>query len=147
METFSTLLAICVGNSPVPGEFPTQRPVTRSFHVFFDLHLNKPLSKQSCGWWFEMLSRPLWRHCNAFSSFILWCFSRHENWAYWGAACTNNSLFLDYTSATSVSTLIPPFKSISIRESWNNCLTPQPDKNPDVDISWKTFLSHWDIFQ
>ena len=35
METFSELLAICVGNSPVPGEFPTQRPVTRSFDVFF----------------------------------------------------------------------------------------------------------------
>ena len=33
METFSALLAICTGNSPVPGEFPAQRPVTRSFHV------------------------------------------------------------------------------------------------------------------
>ena len=53
METFSVLLAICAGNSPVPGEFPTQRPVTRSFHVFFDLRLNKLLSKQSWGWWFE----------------------------------------------------------------------------------------------
>ena len=43
---------------------PAQRPVTRSFNVFLDLRLNKPLSKQSWGWWFEMLSRPLWRHCN-----------------------------------------------------------------------------------
>ena len=58
-ETFSALLAICAGNSPVTGEFPAQRPVTRSFDVFFDL-----LSKQSWGWWFETLSRPLWRHCN-----------------------------------------------------------------------------------
>ena len=33
METFSALLAICAGNSPVPGEFPAQRPVTRNFHV------------------------------------------------------------------------------------------------------------------
>ena len=39
METFFVLLAICAGNSPVPGEFPAQRPVTRSFDVFFDLHL------------------------------------------------------------------------------------------------------------
>ena len=61
---FSTLLAICAGNSPVPGEFPTQRPVTRSFDVFFDLRLNKWLSKQSWGWWFETLSGPLWRQCN-----------------------------------------------------------------------------------
>ena len=64
METFSTLLAICAGNSPVPGEFPAQRPVTWSFDVFFDLRLNKRSSKQSWDWWFEMPSRPLWRHCN-----------------------------------------------------------------------------------
>ena len=30
----SALLAICAGNSPVPGEFPAQRPVTRSFDVY-----------------------------------------------------------------------------------------------------------------
>ena len=65
METFSALLAICAGNSPVPGEFPIQRPVTRSFDVFFDRRLNKRLSKQSWGWWFETQSRPLWRHCHA----------------------------------------------------------------------------------
>ena len=53
METFSALLAICAGNSPVPGEFLAQRPVTRSFHVFFDLRLTKPWSKQSWGWWFR----------------------------------------------------------------------------------------------
>ena len=34
METFSTLLALCVGNSPVTGEFPSQRPVMWSFDVF-----------------------------------------------------------------------------------------------------------------
>ena len=62
METFSALLAICAGNSPVPGEFPTQRPVTRSFDVFFEIRPNKRLSKQSWGWWFETPSRPLWRH-------------------------------------------------------------------------------------
>ena len=39
METFSALLALCAGNSPVTGEFPSQRPVTRSFDVFFDLRL------------------------------------------------------------------------------------------------------------
>ena len=60
METFFALLAICTRNSPVPGEFPAQKPVTRSFDVFFDLRLNKRLSKQWWGWWFETLSRPLW---------------------------------------------------------------------------------------
>ena len=47
MEQFSALLAICAGNSPVNSEFPAQRPVTRSFDVFFDLRPNKRLSKQS----------------------------------------------------------------------------------------------------
>ena len=70
METFSALLAICAGNSPVPGEFPTQRPVTRSFDVFFDLGPNKQLSKHWWCWWFETPSRPLWCHCNEFG----------ENW-------------------------------------------------------------------
>ena len=46
-ETFSVLLAICAENSPVTGEFPSQRPVTRSFDVFFDLRLNTRLSKPS----------------------------------------------------------------------------------------------------
>ena len=64
MKTFSALLALCVGNSSVTGEFPTQRPVARSFDVFFDLRLNKRLSKHWWGWWFETPSRSLWRHCN-----------------------------------------------------------------------------------
>ena len=64
METFSALLALCAGNSQVTGEFPTQRPVTRSLDCFFDLHLNKPLSKQSWGWLFETPSRSSWRHWN-----------------------------------------------------------------------------------
>ena len=52
METFSMLLAFCAENSPIAGEFPSQRLVTQSFEVFFDLCLNKRLSKQSWGWWF-----------------------------------------------------------------------------------------------
>ena len=64
METFSALLALCAGNSPVTDEFLAQRPVTRSFDVFFDLRLNKQFNKQSWDWWFETLSRSLWRHCN-----------------------------------------------------------------------------------
>ena len=68
MGTFSGLLAICAGNSPASCEFPAQKPVTRSFDAFLDLCLNKRLRKQSWGWWFETLSRPLWRHCNVTSS-------------------------------------------------------------------------------
>ena len=46
METFSALLALCVGNSPVTDEFPTQRPVVLNFDAFFDLRMNKRLGKQ-----------------------------------------------------------------------------------------------------
>ena len=71
METFSALLAFCVGNSLVTGEFPAQRPVTRSFDVFFDLRLNKHFSKESSDWWFEMPSHSLWLHCNVKSLTVL----------------------------------------------------------------------------
>ena len=64
METFSALLAFCEGNPPATGGFLSQRPVTRSFADFFDLRLNKRLSKQSRQKWCETPSRSLWRHCN-----------------------------------------------------------------------------------
>ena len=47
-----------------PDEFPAQRPVTRSFDVFFDPRLNKRLSKQPWGWWLETPPWSLWRQCN-----------------------------------------------------------------------------------
>ena len=59
VRNISVLLAIYAGNSPVTGEFPAQRSVTRSFDVIFDLHRNKRLTKQWRGWWFETPSRPL----------------------------------------------------------------------------------------
>ena len=67
----SALLTLCAGNPPVTGEFPSQSPVTRSFDDFFDLRLNKRLSKQWWGWWFKTPSRPLWRHCNGITAMSL----------------------------------------------------------------------------
>ena len=77
----------CVGNSPVTCDFSTQiilplsmmtssigsifcftgpfcEFTSHSFDVSFDLRLNKGLSKQSWGWWFETSSVSLWHHCN-----------------------------------------------------------------------------------
>ena len=62
-----------------PGEFPAQRPVTRSSDVFFDLRLNKRLSKQPWGWWFETPSWSLWRQCNAFLNDVLWWWHRLQS--------------------------------------------------------------------
>ena len=59
------------------GEFtgrrwsPSQRPVTRSFDVFFDLRLNPHLSKQWRRRWFETPSHPLWRHCNFVANLVI----------------------------------------------------------------------------
>ena len=63
METFATLLAHWAGNSPVTGEFPSQRPVAQIFDVLSYLRL-KQLSIQSRHWWIETSSRSLWRYCN-----------------------------------------------------------------------------------
>ena len=63
METFSAFLALCGGNPPVSGGYSSQRPETWSFDVFFDVRLNKRLSKQSRYRCFETPGRSLWRHC------------------------------------------------------------------------------------
>ena len=64
METFSALLVLCEGNPPVTSGFPSQRPVMWSFDVFFILHLNKRLSKQSRRRWFKTPLHRLWSHSN-----------------------------------------------------------------------------------
>ena len=83
MGTFSVLLALCAGNSPVTGDFPTRRPVTRNFDVFFDLHMNKRLSKQSWVWWSDTISRLLWRYCNVCLLWhLLYGFQYHPEFDY-----------------------------------------------------------------
>ena len=74
-NTFRATGRMC-GNSPVTGDFPSQRPVTRSFDVLFDLRLNKQLSKQSRRRWFKTPSFSLWRHCHVWKFlFIYWNFN------------------------------------------------------------------------
>ena len=92
-----------------PGEFPAQRPVTRSFDIFFDLHLNKRLSKQSLGWWFETQLLPLWRHstgiswesCNTFVLCVLVALGTEQFYSY-------PSSLLDSHLATSIKILMIP---------------------------------------
>ena len=75
METFSAYLAICAGNSPVPGEFPAQMPVTRSFDFFFDLRLNKRLGKQS--WAGDLI-----RYCAHYDAIVMWLI-------FWPSSCND----------------------------------------------------------
>ena len=73
-RNLSQLLTLCARNSLVTNEFPSQRSVARSFDVFFDLRLNKRLSKQSTRRWFETPWRSLWRHCNVILMLIIHVF-------------------------------------------------------------------------
>ena len=111
METFSALLAICAGNSPVTGGFPTRRPVARSFDVFFDLRLNIQLSKQWWGWWFETPWRPLWRHCNVIS-------------AGNNSGNLNNHIIVivEHTSTS----------NNSFRAQYDKCVAPRGQSDPDI---------------
>ena len=70
METVSALLAICEGNPPVTGGFPSQRASNTGFDDFFDVSLNKRLSKQTNRRWKETPGYSLWRHCNAWFALL-----------------------------------------------------------------------------
>ena len=110
METFSALLAICAGNSPLPVNSP-YKGQWRGALMFSLICLNKRLSKQLWGWWFETLSRPLWRHRSdkhvpPLITRLLWCLSHvgvrwatsgiegHGNWANGSLRLLRSSLLL-----------------------------------------------------
>ena len=81
MDIISAILALCEGYPPVTGGFPSQRPVTRSFDVFFELRLKKKrLTKQSRRRWFETPTHSSWRHYNV-SVQIHVCATRPQ-WGY-----------------------------------------------------------------
>ena len=91
MKTFSALLAFCAGNWPVTSEFPSQRPLTRSFVVFFGLCLDKRLSKQSKRRWFETPSRSLCRHCNRV---FLYSIANVYPWPMYSLTMSNEELWI-----------------------------------------------------
>ena len=95
METFPVLLALCAWNSTVTGEFPAQRPVARSFDVFFGLRLNKRLSKQWWGWWFETPSLSLWHHLMCVECCLLFQIGFKRNWMLKYGVCWHNGIGVD----------------------------------------------------
>ena len=129
-ETFSALLAICAGNSPVTGDFPAQRPVTRSFDVFFDIRLNKRFIKQSWAWWFETLSR----HYDV----ILMIYPQCGGWLYPLMPCwiLMNIDYCDYNAVSLYHDLPQDLHrardfgvfliSYSVKSCFNHYTTPRP---------------------
>ena len=106
LETFPALVTLWEGNSPVIGEFPSQRPVTRSFDVFFDLRLNKRLNKHSRLWWFETPSRSLWCHCNVTTLTPLLVFPRRPYSTYHYNDVIMDAMASQITSISSVCSTI-----------------------------------------
>ena len=81
-----------------PRWIPRTKAVTRSFDVFFVMHLNKRLSKQSWGWWFERLSRPLLRHCNGYGN--TFCLSQRGKLNFWSTHPKTDVPYMFYTNST-----------------------------------------------
>ena len=144
IETFSALLAVFEGNSPVTGEFPTQRPVTRSFNVFFDLCLNKRLSKQSCGWWFETLSHSLWRHCNVkvWSMFCLCfkCCMRYRVILDW---VMKWSIFSNHHNAVIMNAMASQIASVTIVYSTVCSGADQRKYQSSVSLTFMRVIHRW----
>ena len=145
-ETFSVLLAICAGNSPVTGEFPTQRPVTWDFDVFFDLCLNKRLSKQLWDWWFETPSSPLRCHCN---KGIIFGARRQcaeiSVWLFLTRKCSpwidNFASVLNYVKSNQPLQLIFFIVDIAYKQNINYLWGISEKKNGRVQASWFALLS------
>ena len=121
---------ICAGNSPVSGEFPTQRPVTQSFDVFFDLRPNKRLSKQTWGWWFETLSCSLWRHGNGFQC------------AYEGYPQTSTICLFDVSSAA-VNPGVSVDDIVAIVETHNNFRSAVNPTAKDMQKMVSSRMTSW----
>ena len=120
------------GNSPGTGEFPAQRPVTRSFDVFFDLRLNKRLNKQWWGWCFGTPSSPLGSHSNVMDVWTSW----HERTPHiigplwWESAGHGSPSKGQYFGASMFPLLL----------AWTSCRTNSPVRHDTYDItvmSWK----------
>ena len=114
MKTFSALLALCEGNPPVTDGSPSQRPVTPNFDVFYDLRLNKRLSKQSKHRWFETSSRSLWRHSNDWRIALLVinnCYSRQA---------THHSLYISSWLINAGDKCPPPMNILNVGDKLPN---------------------------
>ena len=100
-----------------PGEFPAQRPVPRSFDVFFDLSLNKRLSKQSWGWWSETPPRSLWRQCHETAPVTVWV-------AFIKAVSINISIYVAYNAFVALQCIaITPWK----KQAWTTAAEDETD--------------------
>ena len=126
-----------------PGEFPTQRPVTRSFDVFFDLCLNKRLSKQPWGWWFETLSWSLWRHCNERGLEL--GFQAVDHHTGWNLQSRNRPCFRrgHFRSYHLVWCRPPHLQESQVGTSGGSGLASWPTETKHVEKTWASVMHAW----
>ena len=131
METFSSLLACCARNSPVTSEFPTQRPVTRKFDVFFDPRLNQQLSKQWRRRWFETPSHSLWRQCNDYIKYAMTNCVTHKCWSV-----------IEFTKDTPIRMCFLVF-IVSVEENIDLTITGHGGPYPHRQSKMVTLMDHF----
>ena len=100
MEAFSALLALCAGNSPVTGEFPSQKGQLCGLRCFFDVGPHKLLNRQSNDRWFETT----WRSCDVIVMYYLFPF-RQSPYAFWNVEWHKIDMFDDITHSRCLSGL------------------------------------------
>ena len=132
----SPLLGLRAGNSWATAEFPSQKPVMRSFGVFFDRHLDKPRSKQSWRRWFETPWHSLWRHCNEYAICVTITLMRHH--------LINTAIelrVLCYAHVTSFWWRIVVFQTGTRRLTWSSCGRPWDHSPSGRSWSYPSLLS------
>ena len=141
-----------IHRSPVNG-LPAQRPMTRSFNVFFDLRLNKRVSKQSWGWWFETLPCPLWRHCNELGGIPFAVYSQrnrhrliqfhhitHWKWHVWPSK-TFTIFFRQITESLGFANRCLCTVYRFFYHWWPLAGVNDPDNSDDIMPAWLLYLS------
>ena len=130
-----------------PGEFPAQRPVTRSFDGFFDRRPNKRFSKQPWGWWFETPSWSLWRQCN---DVVMYLFDQRICIFSYFLPTRTLWLIVAMSQLMCTTTLCPHrlYSVWYVRTWWREWLTMEMLSNVvtldhDDVITWKLFLRYW----
>ena len=142
METFFASLAFVRGIHPSPVSSPHKGQWGGALMVFFFyLPLNKRLSKQSWGWWFEMQWRPLWRHCNVTNTLM-----RHGR-----CLCDNARFDIAMISSYLSTHNLHVLAMNSLRYQFEICMGCQIDiDSASLDISeplmnWSWACAVWDI--
>ena len=129
------------GNSPVTGEFSAQRPVPRSFDVFFDLLLGKRLSKQWWGWWFETPLRPSWRHYDV----IFVCCIRYHPMQYQHKAVHTFRICTDDCNLLFITPLVAGILLTKKQVQFIDALH-QNEKPREIFIEWAICFCGWKYY-